>query len=162
MKKLKKFWLALILLAPLFSYAAPLSLSQPQHTNAQVLQWTENAIKNTFKYKYATYPNDMISAQKFYTANAWHDVQTILTQYLNLVVVHKMSVSADKLMPAVVNQQGVVNNMYTWKILIPILVTYKTHHRLLNQALELTLLVAQVPPNVGDHGLAIIEFQAGE
>ncbi|GJM07225.1 MAG: type IV secretion system protein IcmL [marine bacterium B5-7] len=137
-------------------------LSQPNLSKAAVLQWSTRAAIGVYTYNFVNYRKSLQDASGYFTTNGWKQFMNALQASNNLQAVtsKKLVVSAVPTGAPVIIQEGIVNGRYTWKIQLPILVTYQSASQNVQVSLMITMVVTRVPSLNTPEGIGIAQFVA--
>ncbi|ODN44085.1 hypothetical protein BGC07_11615 [Piscirickettsia litoralis] len=101
------------------------SLSNPVENDAYVINWLSNAVVNINTLDFLNYRNQTEGKRKYFTQYGWN-------QYLKAfkVIIEKVKndqyISRATVADApVVIQKGIVNGAYSWRLQVPIIITYQ-------------------------------------
>lgn len=141
------------------------TLSQPVVTPAELLQWSNQAVVDTYSYNFVNYRKELQDASQYFTPEGWNQFQTGLkaTRNLETVIAKKMVVSATATGAPQITNQGILNGRYAWTIRLPVLVTYENSSgERIQQPITVNLLVVRVSNLDTPKGIAIAQFVAAE
>ena len=135
-------------------------LDAPNTSDNAVLQWATQAATAAFSYNFVDYRSELQAASGFFTADGWDQFISALQSSNNLdaVKAKKLVVSAVATGAPVILQKGVLNGHYSWRIQMPLLVTYQSASEFSQQSLMLTMLVTRVDPLNSPRGIGIAQF----
>lgn len=138
-------------------------LNEPNQSDSAVLQWANQATVAAFTYNFVNYREELQASSGFFTAEGWTQFLNALTQSNNLdaVKAKKLIVSAVATRAPVILQKGELNGRYSWRIQMPILVTYQSANQFSQQNNVVTLLVTRVNPLNSPRGIGIAQFVVG-
>lgn len=138
------------------------SLKEPNISTISLLVWANEAIVTTYTYNFVSYKKDLQNASQYFTVDGWKKYMSALENSGDLKNVRdkKLVVSAVATGTPVVLEQKVIEGKYTWKIQMPILVTYQNNLGSTNKNLVVALQVVKTPSHIGMRGLGISEFVA--
>ncbi len=139
-----------------------LSLNQPNHSDDVILHWTSYSAIAAFSYNYVNYRGEFQASSGFFTPDGWNLFLKALKQSNNLDAItnKKFVVSAQLIsnnLPSI-QQKGVMDGKYYWKILVPILVTYQNNILYTQQYNLVHILVERVPTLNAPYGIGISQF----
>lgn len=140
------------------------SLSEPAISNSVLLQWAVGAATAAYSYNFVNYREALQNVQNKFTPDGWKNFENALkgTRLLETVITKKLIVSAVATGAPVIEEQGVINGYYTWKVNLPLLVTYQSSTELTQQPLIITTYISRVPIVHYPDGIAIVSFVAAE
>lgn len=111
-----------------------------------------------YTYSYATYKQRLIDLHyKYFTTRGFAEYQRALLASNNLLAVEqkKFVVSATATDSPLIMKEGYINNIYTWEVQVPLLVTYQNNTEKIHQHLIVNLKIQHVPKEVNVRGLAV-------
>jgi intracellular multiplication protein IcmL len=134
-----------------------LPLSQPNQADDLVLSWTSEAALASFSYSYVDYREELQASSGFFTARGWTQFLNALQASNNLIAVKSkdMVVTAQLINPPTILKKDVVNGVFTWRIAVPILVTYQNNTEYTQQYNMVTLQVIRVSTLNAPRGIGI-------
>lgn len=136
------------------------ALNMPNQSDSAILQWSNQAAIAAFSYNFVNYRTELVAASGFFTADGWEQFINALGSSNNLdaVKAKKLVVSAVATSAPVILQKGVLNNRYSWRIQMPLLVTYQSASEFSQQKLNVTMLVTRVDTLNSPRGIGIAQF----
>jgi intracellular multiplication protein IcmL len=136
------------------------NISEPNTSDYAVMQWANIAAISALNYDFVNYESQLKNASQFFTAEGWDMYMRALDSSNNLeeVVAKKLVVNVVATKPPIILQKGYLNGSYSWRIQIPVLITYKSANTLSPQNLIITMLVSRVPTLESYKGLGIKQF----
>jgi intracellular multiplication protein IcmL len=139
------------------------SMNEPNQSDSAVLQWTNQAAIAAFTYNFVNYRTELQAASEFFTASGWTQFSNALESSNNLdaVKAKKLIVSAVATRAPIILQKGLLNGRYSWRIQMPILVTYQSASEFSQQRNVVTLLVTRIPTLNSPRGIGISQFVVG-
>jgi intracellular multiplication protein IcmL len=138
------------------------ALSEPIVSISALLEWSRSAAIAAYSYDFVHYRKQLQGASEYFTSEGWQKFVTALKDSGNLqtVLSKKLVATAVPTGSPVLLNRGVINGRYSWKVRLPMLVTYQSQSQTFQQPLMVTMMVARVP-NVNDpKGIAIVQFIA--
>jgi intracellular multiplication protein IcmL len=137
-----------------------MALNMPNQSDSAILQWSNQAAIATFSYNFVNYRSELVAASGFFTAQGWDQFVSALGSSNNLdaVKAKKLVVSAVATSAPVILQKGVLNGRYSWRIQMPMLVTYQSASEFSQQNLNVTMLVKRVDTLNSPRGIGIDQF----
>lgn len=138
-------------------------MTEPNQSDSAVLQWANQATVAAYSYNFVNYREELQASSGFFTAEGWTQFLDALTKSNNLdaVKAKKLIVSAVATRAPVILQKGVLNGRYSWRIQMPILVTYQSANQFSQQNNVVTLLITRVNPLNSPRGIGIAQFVVG-
>jgi intracellular multiplication protein IcmL len=103
-------------------------LSEAMLSPAELLQWTNRAAVAAYTYNFVNYRDAMQQLQNQFTADGWRYYEDALkvSRSLEMVIAKKLVVSAVATGTPVILDQAVIGGRYSWKVQIPLLVSYQS------------------------------------
>jgi intracellular multiplication protein IcmL len=138
-------------------------LSEPNQSDSAVLQWANQAAIAAFTYNFVNYRDELQASSGFFTAEGWDQFLNALQQSNNLdaVKAKKLIVSAVATRAPIILQKGVLNGSYSWRVQMPILVTYQSASEFTQQNNVVTMLITRVSTLNSPRGIGIAQFVVG-
>lgn len=144
-------------ITPLFA------LDEPNQADSAVLQWANQAAIAAFSYNFVNYREELQAASGFFTAEGWQQFLDALQSSNNLEAVkrQKMVVSAVATRTPVILQKGLLNGRYSWRVQMPLLVTYQSANQFSQRNDVVTLLITRISTLNSPRGIGIAQFVVG-
>lgn len=135
-------------------------LSEPNLADSTVLQWANDAAVAAYTYNFVNYRSELQAASVFFTGDGWDQFQNALQGSNNLLAVKtkKMVVSAIATATPVILKKGLLNGVYSWRIQMPLLVTYQSASEFSQQTNIVNMLIIRVSTNNSPRGIGIQQF----
>lgn len=138
-------------------------LSEPNQSDSAVLQWANQAAIAAFTYNFVNFRDELQASSGFFTAEGWDQFLDALQQSNNLdaVKAKKLIVSAVATRAPIILQKGLLNGHYSWRVQMPILVTYQSASEFTQQNNVVTMLITRVSTLNSPRGIGIAQFVVG-
>ena len=138
-------------------------LNEPNQSDSAVLQWANQAAIAAFTYNFVNYRDELQASSGFFTADGWTQFLNALQQSNNLdaVKAKKLIVSAVATRAPIILQKGLLNGSYSWRVQMPILVTYQSASEFSQQNNVVTMLITRVSTLNSPRGIGISQFVVG-
>ena len=138
-------------------------LNEPNQSDSAVLQWANQAAIAAFTYNFVNYRDELQASSGFFTADGWDQFLAALQDSNNLdaVKAKKLIVSAVATRAPIILQKGVLNGSYSWRVQMPILVTYQSASEFTQQNNVVTMLITRVSTLNSPRGIGIAQFVVG-
>lgn len=138
-------------------------LNEPNQSDSAVLQWANQAAIAAFTYNFVNYRDELQASSGFFTAEGWDQFLNALQQSNNLdaVKAKKLIVSAVATRAPIILQKGILNGNYSWRVQMPILVTYQSASEFTQQNNVVTMLITRVSTLNSPRGIGISQFVVG-
>jgi intracellular multiplication protein IcmL len=137
-------------------------LTAPMVSDSALLQWANQAAVAAYTYNFATYRKELQGASEYFTPEGWSNFETALQASRNLetVINKKLVVTAVATGAPVILDRGILDGHYSWKVQMPLLVTYESASTTIQQPILITMLVTRVSTLNVPKGIAIAQFVA--
>ena len=138
-------------------------LNEPNQSDSAVLQWANQAAIAAFTYNFVNYRTELQASSGFFTAEGWDQFLSALQQSNNLdaVKAKKLIVSAVATRAPIILQKGLLNDRYSWRVQMPMLVTYQSASEFSQQNNVVTMLITRVSTLNSPRGIGISQFVVG-
>ncbi|WP_218814853.1 type IVB secretion system apparatus protein IcmL/DotI [Rickettsiella endosymbiont of Dermanyssus gallinae] len=133
---------------------------RPNLTNSTVLEWSNTAATAAYSYNFVNYREALQQAADYFTPEGRQMFFNAVKSSNNLqaVIAKKLIVSAVATGVPVVLEQGVMLGRYTWKVQIPMLITFQSASQFSQQSVTVTMLIVRVSPLTSPRGIGIAQF----
>lgn len=135
-------------------------LSQPNTSPSALLQWANTAAIAAYSYNFVNYRQELQAASEFFTPDGWQEFLGAIKETRNLeaVIEKKLIVSAVATGAPIILQEGLLNDVYTWRVQMPMLITYQSASQYSQQAVTVTMLITRVSTLYNARGIGIAQF----
>lgn len=135
-------------------------LNEPNQSDAAVLQWANQAAIAAYTYNFVNYREELQAASGFFTPTGWRQFLTALQSSNNLQAVkqNKFVVSAVATRAPTITQKGLINGVYSWRIQMPVSVTYQSSVNYTTQNVMVIMLITRVSTLNSPRGIGISQF----
>ncbi|MCH9689740.1 MAG: type IVB secretion system apparatus protein IcmL/DotI [Gammaproteobacteria bacterium] len=139
------------------------ALDEPNQSDSAILQWTNQAAIAAFTYNFVNYRTELQASSEFFTSAGWTQFLNALENSNNLdaVKAKKLIVSAVATSAPIILQKGLLNGRYSWRIQMPLLVTYQSASEFSQQRNIVTILVTRISTLNSPRGIGISQFVVG-
>ena len=133
------------------------AIEEPNTSDYAILQWANIAIISAYSYDFQHYRDQLQKASAYFTEDGWSSFISAIqsSNNLNQVVAKKLIVNAVATSPPIILEKGELNGTYSWRIQMPILVTYQAASGFNPQNLLITILVSRVSTLESFKGIGI-------
>ncbi len=133
----------------------------PFRSTKTVLAWANLAAVAAYSYDFSNYSDRLKEASAYFTPHGWDDFMNALNASNSIAIIkaRRLQVSAVASGTPVVLQEGPLFGIYTWRVKMPLLVTYQSASAKTQQALLVTMLIQQVPIDMNPRGIGIEQMQ---
>ena len=140
------------------------SLDEPNQSDSAILQWANQAAIASFSYNFVNDRDELLAASTYFTTDGWQQFIDALQASNNLdaVKAKKLIVSAVATRAPIILQKGVLNGSFSWRIQMPILVTYQSASEFTQQNNVVTMLVTRISTLESPRGIGISQFVVGQ
>ncbi len=137
-------------------------LSEPVITNQYLVQWASLATRKAFNLDDVHYQAQLKRAEPYFTPTGWKKFLSALNSsgLLGAVKSKKLMMSTVVSGPPVILNRAVVHGRFTWRIQLPLLVTFTSASEKTKSKLMVTMNVQRVPVLSAAKGIAISDFSA--
>jgi intracellular multiplication protein IcmL len=137
-------------------------LGQPNLSDKALQQWASEAVTSVFSYNFLNFRQAFQDNKKYFTDEGWRGLLQALeaAQTLQMVQTKKLVVSAVLSGAPVITNQYLLHGRYTWRIQMPLLVTYESANEHTDQRLMISLTIKRVSTLDNIFGVGITSFIA--
>lgn len=137
------------------------SLSTAIVSADQLLRWANVAAISAYNYNFVNWRQRMGELRPYFSAEGWNNFYpSFKAGQIDAMVEKKAMVNAVAIDVPVIEQRGVLNGRYTWRVAVPLLLTYTTASETLKEKVIVRMLVSRVPVVQTARGIAIIQFHS--
>lgn len=135
-------------------------LSQPNQSEASVKQWANQAAIAVFSYNFVNYREELEASSVYFTADGWKQFLNSITQSNILVAVKakKLVVSAVATAAPIILDKGLLNGVYSWRVQMPLLITYQSPSEFQETKDMVTMLITRVSTLNSPRGIGISQI----
>lgn len=128
----------------------------------QILAWANMASTKINSFDFVNYKRQLQEASENFTVAGWEDYkkQLISSQNIKYVVDNKLVVTSVATGAPVLDQQGLINGIYSWKVTLPILVKYAGATVQKSFPYTVSLLIQRVDIQNNPQGIGIASYRA--
>lgn len=139
-----------------------LPLKQPNLTSEELLKWVTDSIVEVYSYNFLNYQMVLNKIRPYFTDLGYESYIKALEDSKNLEAVKnkKLVVNAIPTAKAAIVKEGALNAVYTWEIQIPLLVSYQSGEKEMQQRIMVNIEVVREPYAEADKGVAIHSITA--
>lgn len=136
------------------------SLSQPNLSSPALMSWVAQASTEVLTFGFHDYRRRLQESSKNFTRTGWESFTSALerSSILEMVQNNRQVVTAAPRAAPVLLWEGLHNGRYTWRIEIPIVVTYQSGASRRSDSLRVTLTVVRVPKLESPNGVGIEQW----
>ncbi len=139
-------------------------LSDSMLSPSELLQWAHQVAIDAYSYNFVNYRDALQNLQNNFTAEGWRYFEQSLknSRNLEMVLAKKLIVSGTATGTPVILEQAVVDGSYSWKVQIPILVSYQNASENTQKPMVVMMIISRVPTVDMPKGVAVRSFVASE
>ena len=133
-------------------------LDKPNISDGEIKQWANQAIIASYTYNFVSYRSDLQASSEFFTPDGWTIFLKALKDSNNLqaIVDNKFVVTAQATQAPAIIQSGVfAGGRYSWRIKMPIVVTYQSSTLYSQSPYIVTMLIERVSTLNSPSGVGI-------
>jgi|TARA_R110002126_G_scaffold13118_7_gene57173 intracellular multiplication protein IcmL len=136
------------------------SLSQPNLSNPALMSWVAQAATEVLTFGFHDYRRRLQESSRNFTRTGWESFTTALerSSILEMVQNNRQVVTAAPRAAPVLLWEGLENGRYSWRIEIPLIVTYQSGSQRKTDSLRVTLTVVRVPKLESPNGVGIEQW----
>jgi len=138
------------------------SLSEPVITNSYLLQWASLATRTAFNLDFVHYKDQLNRAESDFTPDGWKKFLSALEEssLLKTVIDKKLQMSAIVSGTPVIVSTGVIHGRFTWRLQLPILITFTSANQTSKLKWMVTMNVQRISTLDAYKGIQISDFIA--
>jgi len=139
-------------------------LNQPNLSDKTLLQWASQAVVSVYSYNFVNFRQVFQTNEKYFTTGGWNDFLNALKSSRNLQTVQqkKLIVSAVLSGAPIISSKHLLSGRYTWRVQMPVLVTYQSMSEQFNSSYLITLTIQRVSTLDNIYGVGISSFVVQE
>jgi len=135
-------------------------LNKPMPSTEQVLNWTTVAVTTAYTMSFANYQQQLDDIRHNFTKEGWLGFEEALKRsgFIDSLLGNQFVTSSVAQGAPVVAAQGLVGDVYAWRIQVPIVVTYQSASIRDPKSLMVEVTVVRRPESENPIGLGIAQF----
>jgi len=135
-------------------------MNEANLSDAAILVWANEVAVSLLSYNFVNYRSEFQKSSGFFTPNGFDTFLAAIdkSNSLALVETKKFIVSAVATKPPIIVHKGIINNLYSWKVEIPMLITYQNQSEFQQANNIVTLLITRAPAINAPRGIAVAKF----
>lgn len=136
------------------------SLDDPVFPDDHILQWTADAVRQTFSLDFMHWQDQLQAASSKFSVPGWKEFLKALKSSNNLetLIKQKMVANAEITGAPRLVQKAVLGGHYVWKVQLPLLVTLTNAGQVIPLSMDVTVIVMRVPVEENPERIAINNF----
>ncbi len=133
-------------------------LTSPVMNDAQVTSWLAQVVPAVYALDFVNYRRELESVQKYFTPFGWNNFLQAFNGQLKNIVDNQYVTSAVVTAPPVIIATAVIRGDYTWKLQVPVMVTYTHGSTQTTQNFIWTVILQRMNNNVSEQLLGITQI----
>lgn len=136
-------------------------LNEPNVTTTSLLKWVTQAVTNAYTMDFYHYQDTLDSLKQYFTFEGYDNyVNSVKASgSLKKIIADKLVVGAVAIDTAVILQEGMMNGVYSWKVQLPLLLTYQGASTTnAKKTIVVNVLINRVPTNLAPKGIGIAQI----
>lgn len=136
------------------------ALDSPIVARTEIVRWASQAVISIYTFDFSNWEVRIKEAASVFTSKGFERFQDALKLGGTLagVVDQKLQVTAVVTQPPVILAQGMLGGRYSWKVNIPVLLTYTSSSETRQRAIYVTMVITRVSVLDTPRGYAIEQF----
>jgi intracellular multiplication protein IcmL len=130
----------------------------PIMSTRALLSWARQAAISANTYDFVNYLEAFKHTANYFTERGWQQFRASIEPNVRDVIARGLRVSAVAINAPVVTDQGVLGRRFSWRVVVPILVTYESASAKAQQRLLVNMLIERVSTREIPRGIAIVQF----
>lgn len=124
-----------------------------------ILRFASEAATVAYSFDFANYKDQINEARKYFTDDGWNDylrsVDALITDLVNRQLAANGVVAGA---PIISNEGDYPGKGYSWRVVIPFVVTYQSSDRADSYNYQVVLMIVKVPTSENKQGIGIDQF----
>lgn len=137
-------------------------LDAPVMSDAEVLTWTVNSVVAAYTVNFKEYRDQMSKAAAHFTIRGWNSFGAAFIKTGNFEAIKRarLVATAQPERAATIKERAVIGGQLTYKVELPLIVTYENENTTNSSRLMVTLLVVRAIEVTHPDGIAIDQLNA--
>jgi len=137
-------------------------LTQSYIQQTALLTWANEATVATYTFNFVNYNTQFQSISNYFTPEGWETFHDKLTgsDIFKFMIDKKLLITAVTTKAPIILKQGVLNGHYSWRVQMPLLVTYQSSTEWTHETLMVTMVIERTAPYEGIKGIRVVELTA--
>lgn len=138
-------------------------LNEPVVTQAGLLNWVVQSTTALYTYDFVNYRKQLNATEVYFSGDGFSKFTEQLKKsgVLDTVISSRMVVSAVPTGTPIVEAEGPLRGIYTWRVKIPIKVSYQSANEQATRDKMITLTIQRASTHEKDYGIAISQIIEG-
>jgi intracellular multiplication protein IcmL len=121
-----------------------------------VLTWASKAAVAAYTFDFVNYTNQIAAARPYFTNAGWNDYQNSIAGLIQTIRQNQLFVNGVVSGAPVISNQGMIFGQgYTWRVQIPILVTYQSSEQVQKNQFTMILTIVRISTIQNPTGIGI-------
>ena len=140
------------------------ALNQPVMTDSRLIEWTSVAVRNALTVDFLNSSSQLARVKPYFSAGGWNRFETALKQsgFIKTVQGKKLEVNAVVSSPPVILATDVIGGRFTWRVQLPLLLTFTSASQTVQSTWMATIDVQRVSTQDSSEGIQIIGFDVSQ
>lgn len=136
------------------------SLSEPVISSNFIIRWAALTTRLIYNLSFSSYQQQLSEIRPRFTSEGWQKMMGALKSsgFISEMVDNRLIVSSVVSGPPVIVARLIIRGRFTWRIQLPLLVTYTSASATSQRSIVITLDVQRVPTLNADQGIQITNF----
>lgn len=136
------------------------SLSEPVVTTAYLLQWASLRARDVYDLSFSQYQDQLQNLKPYFTESGYEKLIAALNSsgFIDVLSKQKLNSSAIVYEPPVVLARMIVDGYFTWRVQLPLLVTYTSASAQKQAKYMVTMDITRVPVISAPKGIQVKNF----
>lgn len=132
-------------------------LTDPSLSDDAVLQWASDAVHKAFTLDFIHWREQLQDASTNFTPDGWNYFTDTLKKSNNLKTIVDLKMVSNAVVTGApqVNKKSIVSGHYAWSVKMPMLITYTSAEKTINQPVSVTVLIVREPVQYYPQKIAI-------
>jgi len=135
-------------------------LSEPNLSSPALLSWAAQSATETMTFGFHDYRRRLQESSRHFTREGWASFVKALQDsgIIDAVETNRQVITAAPRQAPTILSEGMLNGVYTWKLELPMMVTYQTGSQQRNVSMTIQLTVVRVPKLESPNGVGISQW----
>jgi intracellular multiplication protein IcmL len=137
------------------------TFDEPNLLPETIIRWAIRATVTAYTFNFAYYKDQIALARPYFTADGWQGYLTSIDSTLTNIISNQLYVNSVVVGTPVISNQGPLPGKgYSWRVQIPLLVTYQTGEVdvVSKRNFYVILTIVRVPTSTNPQGIGIDQF----
>ena len=136
------------------------ALSEPIFSTQFILQWSANVAQSVYNMSFDDYQDDLNKVKESFTSAGWEQMMTALQNVITTMTGNRVNISSVVSGAPVILAQMEIHGRHTWRVQMPLLVTYTGASGATQSHYIVTMSVQRVPTLNRAEGIRVIDFSS--